>query len=179
MLEPPHITTLWTARVCAGFYLAALTVTLGTERRSKCGAHLWRILWSLAFASLAIHVACAFEFEHDWSHGAAFRHTAAQTESVTGINWGGGLYFNYLFLLWWGLDVATCWFDPVRVVHRGSRFRRTSDALCAFMMLNATVVFGPDWWKWVALIVLPAFAVLWWSGKTRRNEKQPRNAEVP
>src|SRR5687768_15263236 len=54
-----------------------------------------RWLWTIACLALLAHVTCAFAFYHQWSHAAAYRHTAEQTAAMTGMNWGGGLYFNY------------------------------------------------------------------------------------
>jgi hypothetical protein len=92
---------------------------------------------------LTVHVLAAFHFEHDWSHSAALKHTAQQTARLTGIDWGGGLYFNYVFLLLWLVDVAMLWTVASKP---SSRLRRSMDLACIFMVLNATVVFGPRWW---------------------------------
>src|SRR5262245_41403779 len=65
-----------------------------------------RALWTAACVLLWIHVGCAFQFDHQWSHAAAFAHTARQTAQVTGLDWGGGIYFNYLLMFLWAGDVA-------------------------------------------------------------------------
>jgi hypothetical protein len=67
-----------------------------------------RLAWTIACAALLAHVAFAFHFYHAWSHDAAFRETARQTEIVTGLNWGGGLYINYALVTGWVLDTM-CW----------------------------------------------------------------------
>lgn len=110
-----------------------------------------RILWTMGASALAAHTICAFHFQHHWSHAAAWEHTRQRTLELTGWNSGGGLSANYATLAIWLLDVfgwqtALDW--PRR--HRGW-FWFVQIAL-AFMMLNATAVFGPKYW-------LPAAAV--------------------
>ena len=57
-----------------------------------------RIAWTIAVVSLIAHFICAYQFYHHWSHQSAYLDTARQTEAVTGLNWGGGLFINYAFL---------------------------------------------------------------------------------
>ena len=56
-----------------------------------------------------MHVICAFQFYHEWSHLVAHEHTARQTAVALGIDWGGGLYMNYLFIGVWMGDVMAWW----------------------------------------------------------------------
>ena len=68
------------------------------------------------------------------------------TERVVGIYWSGGLYINYVFLAVWGADAVT-------------QFRRHTSSkvmhyVAAFMMFNATVVFGPVWWIVPTIILI-------------------------
>jgi hypothetical protein len=64
------------------------------------------ILWTnLAGITLcAIHIVITMGSVHDWSHAAALEATAHQTASVYGLQWGGGVYFNYLFVAAWAFD---------------------------------------------------------------------------
>ncbi len=144
----------WSARLAVGLYLLAL---LADGRRL-----LWRstragaILWTLGWIVFVVHVYAAFELVHDWSHQKALQHTADQTELQTGIRSGGGLYLNYLFLVLWTLDVVRVWVDQTRAWLRVAlQWRWLVHCVFAFMMLNATVIFGPPGW-----IALAAFFVL-------------------
>ena len=56
-----------------------------------------RLMNTAGCAVFITHVASAFAFYHHWSHSAAYEGTARQTAQLTGWNWGGGLYVNYLF----------------------------------------------------------------------------------
>ncbi len=143
MADLAHPLTLWLARTCVGFYVLALLISVCDRDSTPTRFKFWRAVWSAACLLLIVHVLAAFHFEHGWSHAAALKHTAEQTARVTGIDWGGGLYFNYAFLILWALDVGVLWRSPVS---GRSSLRRTADLACLFMIFNATVVFGPTWW---------------------------------
>lgn len=143
--EPGSSLILWTARLFVALYAAAVWRYLypsGSGQTDVWQARLWFAAWLIC----VIHVCCAFQFEHKWSHASAVLHTAEQTERSVGVRWGGGVWLNYLFLAWWG-------WDAIRLL--GRRTRVTSGVLqivAAFMMFNATVVFGPAWW-WIPVPV--------------------------
>ena len=143
MADPAHPLTLWLARACVACYALALLISVCDHDLTGGRVRLWRAAWSAACLLLIMHVLAAFHFEHGWSHAAALKHTAEQTARVTGIDWGGGLYFNYAFLILWALDVGFLWKSPSSV---RSTLRRTTDIACIFMIFTATVVFGPKWW---------------------------------
>ena len=144
---------VWTARCAVLCMLARLVITMrsggGIPLRSEC------LVWTTGWLVFLLHVWAAFQFRHDWSHADALRHTAKQTASVIGWNWGGGLYFNYVFTVLWGVDVAADW--------RAYGFRRVRCSVwqialrwfLAFMAVNATLVFGhPGWWVIAVLLAL-------------------------
>ena len=143
MAETAHPLTLWLARACVAFYALALLIWGCDRDLTRTRFSLWRAAWSAACLLLIVHVLAAFHFEHGWSHVAALKHTAEQTARVTGIDWGGGLYFNYAFLILWAFDVGGLWRSHSS---RRSALRRATDIACLFMIFNATVVFGPRWW---------------------------------
>lgn len=143
MADPAHPLTLWLARACVACYALAFLISVCDRDLTSRRFRLWRAAWSAACLLLIVHVLAAFHFEHGWSHSAALKHTAEQTARVTGIDWGGGLYFNYAFLILWAVDVGFLWKSPSS---GRSTLRRTTDIACLFMIFNATVVFGPRWW---------------------------------
>jgi hypothetical protein len=143
MADPAHPLTLWLARASVAFYAAAVLIAVSDRATTERKFRRWRAAWSMACVLLIVHVLAAFHFEHGWSHSAALAHTAEQTARVTGIDWGGGLYFNYAFLVLWLVDAAMLWTVASKVP---SRLRRSTDLACIFMVFNATVVFGPRWW---------------------------------
>ena len=150
--------TRWTVRLAVCGYLARVLIDVSKSRSDLVQA--WkRAIWSAAFVSFVLHVIFAFSFYHHWSHAHAYAHTAQQTMNVTGIDWGGGLFFNYLFMAVWMADVIVSW--------RANDFWRQSNRyqcgihwMFAFMMLNATVVFGPTHWLWIGIAFVLIFVPL-------------------
>lgn len=151
----PHPLTLWTARAVVACCVVAWLLAIRGDRGSGRGPLIWRAVWTAGCISLAVHVLTAMHFEHGWSHAAAFRHTARQTRDIVGIDWGGGLYFNYALVMLWTVDVTLLWARP-KATRRLVWFHRLNEWFCAFMILNATVVFGPSWWIGVGV----AFGVI-------------------
>src|SRR5262245_40840401 len=104
--------TRWTIRIAIAAYVARLVVDLTLSGDSPRREPVARWLWTLGCAALWVHVACVFQFYHDWSHASAYAQTARDTAEVTGIDSGGGVYVNYLTMLAWGADVAWWWLWP-------------------------------------------------------------------
>jgi hypothetical protein len=141
-----HFLVIWSARLVVLFYFLRLAceLLLSSQRRRQRWA---LVAWTAGCAMLLTHLALAFHFEHHWSHAAALAHTARRTFEVTGLDWGGGIYFNYAFALLWVADVLWWW----RRARLGQATPRPVfwgiQAVFAFMMFNATVVFGPPFWR--------------------------------
>lgn len=154
MTDPAHPLTLWLARACMACLGVAFLVVASGCTSTVSGFRTWRAAWTLGCVLLAVHILAAFHFEHAWSHAEAWKHVAAQTARVTGISWGGGLYFNFAFLLLWAIDVFKVW---RRSTYQKTRLRLATDGASVFMAINATVVFGPAWWFWPLAIFAVAF----------------------
>ncbi len=138
---------------CAAFvlYVAALVVW---KRRG------WsRGLWTAGCFIFWLHVACAFQLVHHWSHAEALDATARQTFETTAIKSGSGLYLNYGFMLVWALDAAWWWLAAKSHEARSRLMAWMVQGFMAFLWLNATVVFGhgPARWLGVAACLLWAF----------------------
>lgn len=158
---------LWTVRISVAFYCMAVWRYM-FYRRENVVDSLYIKSWSAAWLLCVIHVLFAFHFHHHWSQTAALKHTAEMTERVVGIHWGGGLYVNYIFLCLWGFDVARGW--------SGAKLSSLSMHLAsAFMVFNATVVFGPRWW----IVPTSLFAVLLVWGLKRRTTVPLPNSTSP
>jgi hypothetical protein len=148
------------AAIAVVCYLLRVLIDVWGSRSQRI-ARWNRRVWTLGCLALWLHVAAAFHFIHDWSHAAAVRQTAEQTKQLTGFAFGGGVYFNYVFAAVWLLDVVLCWRrgwnDPANAP---ARFW-TIHAVFAFMMVNATVVFGPAYWRSVGIAFAGLFAAVW------------------
>jgi hypothetical protein len=149
----------WSARVVVLCYLqrlAADVLIADPGRRDRWG----RWAWTVGCIVYLVHVAFAFQFLHHWSHTAAVEHAARRTLEVTGFEFGAGIYANYAFTLLWVADVVLWWRrslagKPIAPLHYW-----LVQAIFGFMMFNATVVFGPAFWKWVAVAALVAILAL-------------------
>src|SRR5262245_16773213 len=106
-----ELLVFWTVRLAVALYMAALALRLAARRRQRW-LDVARAVWTCGFILFLVHVAAAFHFVHHWSHADAYEATARQTNELTGLNWGGGIYANYLFSLMWGLDFAWWWLRP-------------------------------------------------------------------
>ena len=103
--------------------------------------------WTAGLILFLAHTACAFHYFHGWSHAAAYDSTALQTSTATGLDWGGGLWANYLFAVVWAAHAIAWW--------RGVRLSRRAElgvqAFLGFMAFNATVVFANGPTRWIGV----------------------------
>ena len=157
--------TIWVA--VAGYFAGAAAFALARGRRG------WdsfaRLAWTAACVALLAHVACAFHFQHGWSHGVAYRETARQTEEVFGLDWGGGLYINYALLAGWVADVGWWWgrgLDAYR--RRPWPLTYGWHAFLLFIVFNATVVFKAGFVRWAGLGLCLALCLAWLAGRSRQ-----------
>ncbi len=147
----------------------ASTEVLGQEPQGKRAPALgWRWLWSLGAVALAVHFALAMQLRHGWSHAAAVADTARQTEAKFGLNWGGGVWFNYAMVALWILDAAWAWAAP--------NYRNVSHVwqwsvrgYFLFMWFNGAVVFPTGPIRWFGLVACGAVAWSWWRRRKNRS----------
>ncbi len=133
-----------------------LSLALGLRRRDRAA----RIAWTLACAFYLAHVVTAFQLHHHWSNTSAYLETARQTAEAFGLNWGGGLYFNYVFTVIWTADVFWWWrsgLDGYR--HRPRWVTVSVHSFFGFMFFNATVVFGSGFVRCFAVAEMLILAV--------------------
>jgi hypothetical protein len=101
-----------------------------------------RMAW-VAGAVLALaHSLLAFHVFYGWSHDTARRLTMQQTAALTGLDFAGGIYVNYLFLASWMADAV--WWVASRRTYE-SRPRLVSIAVRGFIffiIVNGAVVFA-------------------------------------
>src|SRR5262245_28611955 len=102
-----ELLTRWTIRLALACYVAYLAGWLTT--RSAKWPRISRWIWTIGCVLFVGHVVCAFQFFHHWSHTAAWRATADETERLMGIAFGDGIFASYLFLVVWVLDVVWLW----------------------------------------------------------------------
>lgn len=167
-MDVEDLLTRWTVRAAFAAYALAEAARLYAPE-SASAQRIARVLWTGGCTAYLAHVACAFGFYHHWSHAAAYAHTAKRTGELIGLDWGGGLYFNYLFTAIWLIDVVWWWRGMERYANRPVAIGRFIHGFMAFMFFQATVVFaaGPIRWAGIALFVGLAF-LAWRSARSRK-----------
>jgi hypothetical protein len=150
--------TIWLA--LAGYATGASVYMLSRGRRSWDVAA--RRAWAMGCVSIIAHVAFAYHFYHNWSQASVYRETARQTAEVTGLDWGGGVFFNYALVIGWVIDVAY-WrlrgLDAYR--NRPLRLAAAWQGFLFFIVFNATVVFKTGALRWIGLGFCLWMASLW------------------
>ena len=150
---PAVAVTIWTALVlyAAGEY--------GRTRRLR--AEWARPVWLLGALAYLAHVAAAFAIHHDWSHAAAYAYTAARTDMLIGLDWGGGLWVNYAFTaiwvgegLWWQLR-------PAHYARRAGIWTPVIRGMFLFMIANGAVIFVEGPRRLAGIGVMVALAWIW------------------
>lgn len=153
-----ELLTLWTIRLSLMAYAIVLLGMLGSDWRAHRFVVRW--FWTAGFLLLVVHVLCAFHFYHDWSHHEAFEQTAAETESLLGWRFGGGVYFNYLLIAVWCFDVAWWWIAASRYERRSRKAAALVHGYIYFIVFNGTVVFESGPTRWAGIGVTTLLAVL-------------------
>lgn len=162
--------TVWIS--IAGY--AAGTAAFALSR----GRYKWdsaaRLAWTGACVALLTHVAYAFHFYHGWSHEAAYRDTARQTDDTFGLDWGGGLYVNYALIIWWVVDISWWWLRGL------DSYRRRPWPLVAawhgfliFIIFNAAVIFKAGLMRWAGLCVCLGLCFTWWLAIRDHSTRRP------
>src|SRR5262245_18551620 len=165
-LTTGELLTRWTVRFALALYVAALALRISAHGRLSW-FDVARFLWTAGCVAFLLHVACAFQFFHQWSHAAAYAETGRQTAELVGIDWGGGLYANYVFAGVWLADVIWWWVRPVRYLARPCWMEWAVQGFMAFIAFNATVVFGSGAVRWFGLAGCVLVAAAGWIGKAR------------
>lgn len=155
--------TIWSVRAAALLYVAALALRLATS--SASGRRTARLAWTTACLFYVAHVYGAFQYFHGWSHAAAYDETARQTAELFGIQWGGGLYFNYAFTIVWLADVIWWWCATEQYEKRPRWISAAIHAFLAFMFFNGLVVFASGFSRWLGVVATPALIFLWWRSR--------------
>lgn len=127
----------------------------------------YRNLWTIGCLFLWAHAFVAFHFHHHWSHADAVALTAERTRVVTGVAYGQGIWFSYLLLVIWLVDVVQLW----RRGEASATWGYISYAVHAyafFILFNGTVVFEEGVVRWGGVI-----ATLWFARMAWRFRKAP------
>lgn len=167
--------TIWFSIV--GYTLGSVIFALfsSPQRRAQWDSAA-RVVWTVACASLIAHFISAFQFYHGWSHQAAYRDTARQTEELFGLNWGGGLYINYALLIAWIADVGWWWRAGLdSYPKRPWPLVALWHGFLIFIIFNATVVFGDGIVRWLGVTICLLLTLTWLHIVRRLRNLRPNN----
>ena len=153
-LSAGEILTRWTVRIAMILYVAGLASRTYASRGS-------RLMWTFGCVFYLLHVACAFEYYHHWSHADAYASTARQTAERTGLDWGGGIYANYVFTLVWLADVIWWWSGAISYQARPRWLAWTIHGYLGFIAFNATVVFATGFSRWFGVAACVVLIAIW------------------
>ncbi len=169
-MDAGELLTRWTVRGAVACYLAGVLLRLTARQRADY-LKFARNCWTLGYVVFLIHIVCAFQFYHHWSHTSAYEETAKQTRDVIGVAVGIGVYVNYFFMLVWAADVASWWgLGIAGYEQRPWWLNAAVQAFLAFIFFNGTVVFEPGFSRWLGILgcLVVAAALL---ANRRRSQK--------
>jgi hypothetical protein len=125
-----------------------------------------RAFWTSGALLALIHSVAAFVVFYGGSHETARVETMRQTAALTGIEFSGGIYLNYVFLVVWLADAAWWWVAPVSYRARARAVSFAIRAFIVFIIVNGAVVFADGWARIVGLVALLVAAAGTWHRRT-------------
>lgn len=154
-----HALTIWTIRLAViCLYSVLILRQVLPDEPFKTGKRLVvqvaKAIWLTGAILSVVHTLCAFGFFHHWSHVAALEDTARQTDELLGFRFGGGLYFNYVFVALWAVD-SVWWIANSESYESRSRwigFGMVGYLL--FIAINGTAVFESGISRWGGVVLL-------------------------
>lgn len=151
-------------------WAATLAWVVGEWRRTAPAASATdgRMGWTLGAIATVVHTLLAFHVHHAWSHAAALADTARQTAVVTGLEWGGGLYVNYVFVVLWMADVGWWWLAPGAFARAPAWLDGAIRLFLWVMFVNGAFVFVRGPMRWAGAAAAVAVLAAWYRGRGGR-----------
>jgi membrane protease YdiL (CAAX protease family) len=150
---------VWTVRLALLCWTAAATLLF--SRRAQSHFSIYRGLWTSGVLLFLAHVIAAFHYVHSWSHREAVLDTARQTEELIGWRFGEGLWFSYLFVVVWVLNVLSLWIAPERSRNRlYSTQHQILHAYLWFIAFNGAVIFENGVTRYPGLLISLALCAM-------------------
>jgi hypothetical protein len=154
-----NITTVITVRIALVCYAIVVGLWLA-GCRGRPWRNLLRPVWTIGCGAIVAHVVAAFHYTHHWSHRDAVQSTAKQTQQLIGWAFGGGLYFNYLFLLIWIADVLFWCLWPEPYESRPASFAYGIHMYLFFIAFNGAVIFESGVTRTAGVVTVAIFATI-------------------
>lgn len=153
-----ELLTRWTIRIALLLYAAALAGQVEIHFSTARRVTRWLSTVGLLFA--AGHVAAAFHYYHGWSHASARDTVLRETRELTGLEFGGGIYFNYAFLVVWLVDVAWQWLLLPGYYRRPRWIAWTLHGYLLLIAINGAIVFETGATRVVGVLICLCLAAL-------------------
>ena len=101
--------------------------------------------WAYAIGAVILiaHMVIAMGVAHNWSHQSSVDATARQTYAVYGLNWGGGVFMNYVFAALWLIEAIRWQIRSATPTPRRAAIVWSIRIFYLVMILNAAVIFTP------------------------------------
>ena len=151
--------TLITVRIALVCYAIVVGLLL-----AGCRGQRWRTmlrpLWTIGCIAMVAHMISAFHYSYRWSHDDAIQSTAKQTEQLIGWAFGGGLYFNYCFLLVWIADLMYWWLKCERYESRPVWLECGIHGYLFFIAVNGAVIFESGVTRIGGVVAILIFAMI-------------------
>lgn len=141
-------------------WLSLIAFAAGELAKSRRYAGAWSISATGAIL-LAVHIVLAMAVRHGWSHASALETTAQQTNDMFGINWGGGVYVNYVFATVWIAELFVWRQWPEGYASRPEWIKWSLRAFYFVIIVSAAVIFATDWRRWMGAAILATLLASW------------------
>ena len=135
-----------------------------------------RVMWTSGAVLMTVHSIAAFLLFYDGSHAIARVETMRQTEALTGIEFPGGIYINYLFLAVWAADAAWWWMSPRSHAQRPLWATRVIRGFIFFIIVNGAVIFADGGARVLGVAAVAAVVFGAWHRHDRSDTSTRRGA---
>ena len=164
------IVTIWIA--LALFVAGEVGSVSSSQRRQSMAA----LLFLSGAVLCVVHMLIAMQVFHAWDHRAAVAATAIQTAQIYGVNWGGGVYVNYVFAGVWTADALQRVISPASFARRSRALVWTLRAFYFLIIVNGAVIFATPGRRWMGVGVIGALLLVWFTGDGGHEESEARDA---
>ncbi|GAA4462285.1 hypothetical protein [Novipirellula rosea] len=136
---------VWLALI--GWFVGSFARGRGVKDSGGMRDAVYGYAWLLGSLMIALHILASYGLAHNWSHAAAIEATADESERVTGIRAGWGVYVNFVFAaVWMGYSAA--------MITRKRRWPAVDQAVFWFtaaIVFSATIVFEAGAVRWLSV----------------------------
>lgn len=161
---------VWLALV--GWFVGSFARVRNVQDSSGKRETIYYFSWLFGSVMITLHILASYGLAHGWSHAAAIEATAEESEQVTGIRAGWGVYVNFAFAaVWMGYSTA--------MATHGRRWPSIDKIVfwfTALIIVSAAIVFETGVVRWLSVA---GFICLMISHRWTRQSADDRVAPSP